>query len=132
MSEKRKPQESMQRRQQNGQQVRKPRKSAATSRVSRVSKSKKRNDNRGMIVGISLVVIMFCVILIVQTFNAYGTLSDLKKQKKELTQEYNDQLELSDELKEKEDYVKTDEYIEEMARKMGLVYPDEVIFKPED
>lgn len=42
------------------------------------------------------------------------------------------QLELSDELKEKEDYVKTDEYIEEMARKMGLVSPDEVIFKPED
>ncbi len=122
----------MQRRQQNGQQVRKPRKSTATSRVSRVSKSKKRNDNRGMIVGISLVVIMFCAILLVQTFNAYGTLSDLKKQKKELTQEYNDQLELSDELKEKEDYVKTDEYVEEMARKMGLVYPDEVIFKPED
>ena len=132
MSEKRKPQESMQRRQQNGQQVRKPRKSTATSRVSRVSTSKKRNDNRGRIVGISLVVIMFCVILIVQTFNAYGTLSDLQKQKKELTQEYNDPLELSDELKEKEDYVKTDEYIEEMARKMGLVYPDEVIFKPED
>lgn len=132
MSEKRKPQESMQRRQQNGQQVRKPRKSTATSRVSRVSKSKKKNDNRGMIVGISLVVIMLCSILLVQTFNAYGTLSDLKKQKKELTQEYNDQLELSDELKEKEDYVKTDEYIEEMARKMGLVYPDEVIFKPED
>lgn len=113
----------MQRRQQNGQQVRKPRKSTATSRVSRVSKSKKKNDNRGMIVGISLVVIMLCAILLVQTFNAYGTLSDLKKQKKELTQEYNDQLELSDELKEKEDYVKTDEYIEEMARKMGLVYP---------
>ena len=98
MSEKRKPQESMQRRQQNGQQVRKPRKSTATSRVSRVSKSKKKNDNRGMIVGISLVVIMLCAILLVQTFNAYGTLSDLKKQKKELTQEYNDQLELSDEL----------------------------------
>ena len=41
-------------------------------------------------------------------------------------------LSLENELKEKEDYVKTDEYIEEMARKMGLVYPDEVIFKPED
>ena len=39
---------------------------------------------------------------------------------------------VTSELKEKEDYVKTDEYIEEMARKMGLVYPDEVIFKPED
>lgn len=59
-------------------------KSTATSRVSRVSKSKKKNDNRGMIVGISLVVIMLCAILLVQTFNAYGTLSDLKKQKKNL------------------------------------------------
>lgn len=58
--------------------------------MSRVSKSKKKNDNRGMIVGISLVVIMLCAILLVQTFNAYGTLSDLKKQKKNITQEYND------------------------------------------
>lgn len=85
-----------------------------------------------MIVAISMVVIMFCGILTVQTFNAHSTLSDLKKQKKELTKEYNQQLELSKELKEKEDYVQTDEYVEEMARKLGLVYPDEVIFKPEE
>jgi cell division protein FtsB len=41
-------------------------------------------------------------------------------------------LQISENLKDKEQYVHTDEYLEEMARKLGLLYPDEVIFKPED
>lgn len=132
MPERKRTQESKKSTNRNVRQTSARRKSTATSRVSRVSKSRRRNDNRGMIVAISMVVIMFCGILTVQTFNAHSTLSDLKKQKKELTKEYNQQLELSKELKEKEDYVQTDEYVEEMARKLGLVYPDEVIFKPEE
>lgn len=108
------------------------RRSTATARVSSRSKSRRRNDNRPMILGIILVVITFCTILFGKTWSAYQTLAELNEQKKELTQEYNEQLELSEELKAKEEYVQTNEYIEEMARKMGLVYPDEVIFKPKE
>ena len=39
----------------------------------------------------------------------------------------------SEDLKEFKKYVKTDEYVEEIARdKLGLVYKDEIIFEPED
>ena len=34
------------------------------------------------------------------------------------------------ELEEQKIYVQTKQYIEEMAKKLGLVYPDEIIFKP--
>ena len=36
-------------------------------------------------------------------------------------------------IEEFRDYTKTDPYIEKVAReKLGLVYPDEIIFQPED
>ena len=55
-----------------------------------------------------------------------------KEQESKLAQQYQQELQISENLKDKEQYVHTDEYLEEMARKLGLLYPDEVIFKPED
>lgn len=81
---------------------------------------------------ISLVVIAFCVVLGAQMIKKYNTLSDLKEQEAKLQRQYKKELQLSEELKDKEAYVKTDDYIEEMARNLGLLYPNEVIFKPED
>lgn len=53
-------------------------------------------------------------------------LKELKKQEKALQKDKED-------LKDLKDYVKTDEYAEEVARdKLGLVYKDEIIFEPED
>lgn len=43
------------------------------------------------------------------------------------------QLEKADDIKELSAYVQTKKYIEEMAReKLGLVYEDEIIFRPSD
>ena len=81
---------------------------------------------------ISFVVIAFCVVLGAQMIKKYNTLSYLKEQEAKLQRQYNKELQLSEELKDKEAYVKTDDYIEEMARNLGLLYPNEVIFKPED
>ena len=34
---------------------------------------------------------------------------------------------------EKEEYMKTDEYVEDVARsQLGLVYPDEIVIKPKE
>ncbi|WP_455950569.1 FtsB family cell division protein [Eubacterium sp.] len=77
-------------------------------------------------------VIAFCVVLGAQMIKKYNTLSDLKEQEAKLQRQYKKELQLSEELKDKEAYVKTDDYIEEMARNLGLLYPNEVIFKPED
>lgn len=85
-----------------------------------------------MIIAISFVVIAFCVVVGAQMIKKYKTLSDLKDQEAKLQRQYKKELQLSEELKDKEAYVKTDDYIEEMARNLGLLYPNEVIFKPED
>lgn len=53
-------------------------------------------------------------------------IANLKKEKKEADKR-------AEELKEYEEYVKTDEYVEEVAReKLGLVYKDEIIFEPDN
>ncbi len=53
-------------------------------------------------------------------------LKELQKQKKKLAED-------QENLEKFRDYVKTDEYAEEVAReKFGLVYKDEIIFEPEE
>ena len=76
--------------------------------------------------------IAFCVVIGVQMFQKHSTLKKLQAQQSKLEKQYEQELQLSKELKEQEAYVKTDDYVEEMARKLGLLYPDEVIFKPEE
>lgn len=53
-------------------------------------------------------------------------LQTLEQEKEELEQE-------KDKIKEFSKYIKTDEYVESIAReKFGLVYPGEILFIPED
>ena len=52
--------------------------------------------------------------------------SELEAKKKELERE-------SEEIKERSEYMKTDAYIEDVAReKFGLAYGDEIVFKAAD
>lgn len=81
---------------------------------------------------ISIIVIAFCIVMCVQMAKKYNTLNQLKEKESQLVEQREQELQLSKDLKEQEAYVKTDEYVEEMARRMGLLYPDEVIFKPEE
>lgn len=85
-----------------------------------------------MIISISLVVFAFCVAVGLQMLQKNNSLRELREQEEKLEQQYEQELQISENLKDKEQYVHTDEYLEEMARKLGLLYPDEVIFKPED
>ena len=61
-----------------------------------------------------------------------NTLSELKVEEKRLEAEKEKQLDIKKDIEEKAVYVNTKAYIEDMAKKLGLVYPDEVIFKPEE
>lgn len=82
-----------------------------------------------LIIGVVAVV---SIVFVVNINSSRKTLEGLKEDKAKLEEQYNKQLKLAEELEEKEVYVKTNAYIEEQARKIGLVYPDEVIFKPGD
>lgn len=85
-----------------------------------------------MIMMISMVVVLFCLVVGVQMVQKHKTLKELREQEAKLEKQYQNELNLSEELKDQESYVKTDDYVEEMARKLGLLYPDEVIFQPEE
>lgn len=85
-----------------------------------------------MILSISFVFVAFCIVMGIQMFQQHSTLQELKEQESKLDKKYQKELQLSEELKEQEEYVKTDAYIEEMARKLGLLYPNEIIIKPDE
>ena len=85
-----------------------------------------------MIIAITTVVVAFCFVMGVQMIKKYNTLKDLQNQEQKLQAQYEKELQLSEELKDQEEYVKTDDYVEEMARNLGLLYPNEVIYKPEE
>lgn len=94
---------------------------------------KRKKLKKATVIGVLLVTLAICTTLGYKqsVLKAQGKeytcqLQELKKQKKQLQQDKED-------LKEFKKYVKTDEYVEEVARdKLGLVYKDEIIFEPED
>ena len=57
--------------------------------------------------------------------------ADYQAQITELQSKIDDENKRSDELSEYEKYVKTKKFVEEIAKnKFGLIYPDELVFKP--
>ena len=57
--------------------------------------------------------------------------ADYQAQITELQSQIDDENKRSDELSEYEKYVKTKKFVEEIAKnKFGLIYPDELVFKP--
>ena len=80
----------------------------------------RRIRNRRMIVGLSFVVFAFCIVMGIQMVQKNSNLKKLKEQESKLAQQYQQELQISENLKDKEQYVHTDEYLEEMARKMCI------------
>lgn len=110
-------------------QTRRPNRELAAKRASSVHRTKVRN--RRVVVFIAVFAIMFLIVMGSQTIKKLGNLNELKDEQNKLEKEYQEQLQVAEDLKEKKAYVQTDEYVEEMARKLGLLYPDEVILQPE-
>ena len=84
---------------------------------------------------------IFCALILTLVFGSIFVykISVLKTQSREYSEQLEQLKEQRDEQKardaeldEFEDYVRTDEYVEDVAReKLGLVYSDEILFKPE-
>ena len=56
-----------------------------------------------------------------------------EEQSESLTQQINEQQQRQKELEEYKKYVKTKKFVEEVAKnKFGLLYPDEILIKPDD
>jgi cell division protein FtsB len=101
---------------------------SATARAS--ARRKRKNNSRLGIIGIIVVVLAFSCVLARNIYTSKQTLKELTIKEEKLIKERDEQLELQEELNERSVYVQTKAYVEEVAKELGLVYPDEVIFKP--
>lgn len=99
----------------------------------RAVRKRRKRLSRATVFGVILLTAVLCATLIykqntlkVKEREYAAQIKELEKQKKECSKE-------KKEIEEFKDYVKTDEYVEEIAReKFGLVHKGEIIFEPEE
>lgn len=82
-----------------------------------------------LIAAVAVVLVVFLVAQIISMREKNKALEEKKKQLEELIAA---EQERAEELENEEDYIKTIEYIEERARAIGYVYPDEIIFRKDE
>ena len=93
-------------------------------------KRKKNLNNRLSLFGITLVVCVLAVAVGVRSESLKAKEQTYLMREDTLNKSISDEEERTEELNEKKVYVRTKQYIEEVAReKLGLVNPDEIILK---
>lgn len=106
----------------------------------KMGKTKKRNvrmhrrvlQHRLSVVLISCVIVVLAVTLSVASISLHTKNQNYKAQQAELEKQLDEEKARSEEIDELEGYVGTDEYVEDVAKdKLGLVYPNEILFEAE-
>ena len=84
------------------------------------------------VLGISGVIVMLIVVLSVASISLHEKNQNYKEQEAKLEAQLEEQRARSEEIDELEEYVGTDEYVEDVAKeKLGLINPNEILFKAE-
>lgn len=93
-----------------------------------------KRQRRSALAGMAIAIVVVVALGIVLWRGKTGLVAknaDYEAQITELQSQIDDENKRSDELSEYEKYVKTKKFVEEIAKnKLGLIYPDELIFKP--
>ncbi len=93
-------------------------------------KGRLEKTNKNGIIIITIVVIVFAIVIWSRVSDAGKRVDELDKQIADLENRYEEEEERALRLEERKVYVQTKKYIEEVAKQLGLVYPDEIIYKP--
>ncbi len=105
-------------------------KKAVSRQKSRKRSSALRYHKRSMVL-ISMILVLLTGVLTVSAASLQEKNQEYEKQEIELKAQIQKEKERSEEIKAYEEYVKTDDYVKEVAEeKLGLVDPNEIIFKP--
>lgn len=101
-------------------------------RTEKIRRKGKRRENKNHLSCFAVIVVMLVFIGIItfqikdlEKINAQKTVEQNAKQ-----ETYEKESERTKELEEQRVYVQTKKYIEEAAKKLGFVYPDELVLKP--
>ena len=88
--------------------------------------TRKRKKGKLVTFAISLIVLFFAGIMYMQIKDS------LHRQETKLEAQLDDEKKEAERLEERKVYVQTKKYVEEVAKQIGFVYPDEVIYKPQN
>ena len=99
------------------------------------SKSRKTNSawryHKKSMMLISMILVLLVGVLAVNAVSLRSRNAQYKKQEAELEAQIKEEKKRAKEVEANEAYVKTDDYVKEIAEeKLGLVDPNEIIFKP--
>ena len=96
------------------------------------SRKKRRLQHRISVISISCVVLMLMVILGVGSISLHEKNRNYKAQEAQLQEQIAAEMARAEEIAELEAYVGSDQYVEDVAKeKLGLINPNEIIFKAE-
>lgn len=96
------------------------------------TKTKRRFQHRISVLSISGVVLFLAVVLGVGSISLHEKNRAYKAQEAELEEQIQTELAREEEIEELEEYVGSDEYVEDVAKeKLGLIHPNEIIFQAE-
>ena len=94
--------------------------------MSRIGKRK--GYNKGT-VGILLIVVAFLVVMSVQIYKLKIKDAMYAEREQNLKDQLAAETQRAEELEEMELYIKSEDYIKDMANKLGLVFENEIIFR---
>lgn len=97
--------------------------------MSRIGKRK--GYNKGT-VGILLIVVAFLVVMSVQIYKLKIKDAMYAEREQNLKDQLAAETQRAEELEEMELYIKSEDYIKDMANKLGLVFENEIIFREND
>ena len=102
----------------------------STKRSGAMKARVKRNWIIALFVGAA--VAFFCFLMLRQIMSSINNNAEKQARKARLEEQIELEEQRRSELDDEEAYIKTREYIEEKAKSIGYVYPDEIIFRRED
>lgn len=87
-------------------------------------------QHRMSVFSISAVILVLAITLSVASISLHKKNNEYKAQEAELEAQLEAEKARAEEIQELEEYVGTDEYVEDVAKeKLGLVYPNEILFE---
>ena len=105
--------------------------SKRTGRTS--SKNNKKISSRMGVITVICCLALLAIVVLYKAKSLETQKQELQVQAAELQEQLDDAKQRHKELEQKEEYMKTDDYVESVARsQLGLVYPDEIVIKPEE
>ena len=96
-------------------------------------KSTRRDDNRVGKICIGVILVAFVAVMTVQINKVYQKDQEKIAQEQELRQQLEYELLRQEELEEYQEYIESNEYVEDIAEsKLGLLYENQIIFREGD